>query len=363
MKKIFLSFFIFCLSISSFSQMKCLIGDCTNAYGIAQQQNGSYRQGFFVDSRPTGYEMVMAKGYILVGFYASDSNTLSRFGMYKKGNDIIISNNTKHYGIEFNPSKRIFNKVHFTDDNLTVTSRTALKNNNLSTGCIFGDCENGFGVYVYDSSSYAVGEWQNGKKNGIVYLNNNKGTYYGEYVNGAREGYGTYRWTKQRSYYSGQWKAGNMEGKGVYHLDNKRFRAGYYSSGKLTRVINTSQEEKNNSTVTTNNSTKKPEEKGNIMQQLANRINNCNKDVRCLAKIYNTMAEITSGMSKKETGEKIMSGILAMMNAHKKGVLFDVFVAAGTKYSNHFLDSAKHLPLEVRKEMARKSDEFVKNNQ
>lgn len=34
------------------------------------------------------------------------------------------------------------------------------------TGCVDGNCTNGFGVYVWDNDSYYAGEWSDGKQNG-----------------------------------------------------------------------------------------------------------------------------------------------------------------------------------------------------
>ncbi|MFK8059336.1 MAG: hypothetical protein AB8B78_04515 [Polaribacter sp.] len=338
------------------SELKCLIGDCDNGYGIAQQSNGTFRQGFFLNGSPTGMEMIMGKGFMLVNIYKPEELFSVRFGMFKKGDDIVITNNTKHYGLEFNLKKRFFNKITLDNQNQKTTSRTPLKNNNINKGCVKGDCENGFGIYVYEGGSYAAGEWTNGKRNGIIYLYNGKGTYYGEYKMDKRDGYGTYVFSKNNSFYTGQWINGNMEGKGVYHIDNKRFNAGYFSKGKITELITSTEEKKS----TRNTDTKKPI--NSTIKLIADKISKCNQEVSCLSKIYNSMAEFTSDMDDKDAGEKVMSGILAMMDAHKKGVLFDVYIAAGSKYGNHFIASAKHLSQEIRQEMSRRSEEFLKNN-
>ena len=46
------------------------------------------------------------------------------------------------------------------------------------TGCILGDCENGYGTFIWPSGNKYVGEWKDGKKHG-------QGTY--TYADGTIE--------------------------------------------------------------------------------------------------------------------------------------------------------------------------------
>jgi hypothetical protein len=64
----------------------------------------------------------------------------------------------------------------------------------VGQGCIEGDCENGFGVWVWPSGSEFRGDW----------------------VNGKRTGFGEQDWPDGRTKYIGNWLLGNRHGKGAH---------------------------------------------------------------------------------------------------------------------------------------------------
>lgn len=155
----------------------------------------------------------------------------------------------------------------------TPVARTA-------SGCISGDCNNGYGVFAFadggryeghfkngsyngngiytwkDGNVYA-GEWLNGERNGsgIQYFpdgtngycvfdhdkqvggyatwNYDGGdVYYGNIIKGTmtREGFGTYRFASGQSY-SGGWKNNNQQGLGMYKWTDGSYYLGEYSTG------------------------------------------------------------------------------------------------------------------------------------
>ena len=85
------------------------------------------------------------------------------------------------------------------------------------TGCTAGDCENGYGTYVWADGDKYVGDWVDGKKHGkgtLYYTNGEK--YEGDFTDGTGTGHGTY------TYPDGD----------VYTGDH----IGYYFTGKGTMV-------------------------------------------------------------------------------------------------------------------------------
>ncbi len=78
-----------------------------------------------------------------------------------------------------------------------------------TTGCVSGDCNNGWGKWNYDNGFY-TGFWENGKKSG----------------------YGMYNWSKAGKYI-GWWKYGEMNGYGVYFYNEKDEMIGEFKNGKL----------------------------------------------------------------------------------------------------------------------------------
>jgi len=55
------------------------------------------------------------------------------------------------------------------------------------TGCISGNCQNGYGTYITPNGDKYVGEWKDGKQNGqgkLDFISGNK--YVGEWKDGER---------------------------------------------------------------------------------------------------------------------------------------------------------------------------------
>ena len=105
----------------------------------------------------------------------------------------------------------------------------------VSTGCIKGDCENGQGTYTWVSSKY-VGEFKNSEKNGqgtYTWLSGNK--YVGEWKDGERNGQGTWSNARVGMEYVGEWKDDEKNGQGTFtwtHVDYGMEYVGEYKDGK-----------------------------------------------------------------------------------------------------------------------------------
>ncbi|MCB1327225.1 MAG: hypothetical protein H7A21_05580 [Spirochaetales bacterium] len=87
---------------------------------------------------------------------------------------------------------------------------------NTGPGCIQGDCQNGTGIYVYESGDRYSGEFKDGLRHGrgtFEYANGDR--YVGNYENGQRSGQGVYTFANGDRY-QGEWQNGLREGQGVY---------------------------------------------------------------------------------------------------------------------------------------------------
>jgi hypothetical protein len=98
--------------------------------------------------------------------------------------------------------------------NTAKTPNTVPENNRVispkkTTGCVSGDCNNGWGKWNYNNGFY-TGFWENGKKSG----------------------YGMYNWSKAGKYI-GWWKYGEMNGHGIYFYNEKDEMIGEFKNGKL----------------------------------------------------------------------------------------------------------------------------------
>ncbi len=105
-------------------------------------------------------------------------------------------------------------------------SQNQKQNTKKTTGCISGNCKDGYGVYVFES----------------------KERYEGEFLNNNFSGKGKYTWTNGATY-DGGWKNGKYDGYGTYTDANGGVQAGTWVAGKLQNK--SSNVNNNNSTNTT----------------------------------------------------------------------------------------------------------------
>lgn len=92
-------------------------------------------------------------------------------------------------------------------------------------GCLSGNCQDGFGVYVLPNREKYVGEFAEGDKHGqgIQYYPDGKLKYKGAFRDDERAGFGTY-YFRNGDRYVGQFAENAPNGKGTYYFsDGDRF--------------------------------------------------------------------------------------------------------------------------------------------
>jgi len=130
-------------------------------------------------------------------------------------------------------------------------------------GCIEGDCDDGFGTYVYDDGSIYTGEFKNGKRHGKGrmkwasgarkgeeyegewsgddmhgkgrYVYSDGSVYAGEFRDGKRHGQGVMSWAsgpRKGAVYAGDWKDDEINGTGVYTYSDGSVYKGEFKDGK-----------------------------------------------------------------------------------------------------------------------------------
>ena len=89
--------------------------------------------------------------------------------------------------------------------------------------CISGDCENGYGTYIYGNGNKYIGEWKNNQRNGQRLLNStNSDIYSGSWTDGIREGMGRFNYANGNRYI-GQFKYGEWNGQGTYSSEDPKY--------------------------------------------------------------------------------------------------------------------------------------------
>ena len=101
---------------------------------------------------------------------------------------------------------------------LELHTKTASSN---KTGCISGDCQNGFGTYKDTEGFTYIGAFKNGMYNGACtwYDKNDRLHYEGSVVEGKLQGNGTMNQTNG-DIYEGGWSNNKMDGYGKYSFAN-----------------------------------------------------------------------------------------------------------------------------------------------
>ncbi len=174
----------------------CISGDCDNGHGTYVFSTGEKYEGYWVSQKRKGFGTnYWTNGSWYRGEWADDKRNGEGTNEY--------SNGDKYVG-EWKDDKRDGEGTLFyangTIEKGYWSKGEYLGNQNINqTGCISGDCQDGFGTKIYDDG----------------------GKYEGNFVAGIREGEGTYEWT-DGGRYSGNWKGGNIDGNGIM----------YYSSGE-----------------------------------------------------------------------------------------------------------------------------------
>lgn len=102
-----------------------------------------------------------------------------------------------------------------------------------STGCKKGNCENGFGKWVYTDKTTYEGEWIQTKKQGQgIETWPNGYIYQGEFNNSVWSGQGVLTFP-DGSTYEGEWANGFMNGKGKFTWSDGTEKKGIWINGKL----------------------------------------------------------------------------------------------------------------------------------
>lgn len=112
----------------------------------------------------------------------------------------------------------------------------------IEKGCIEGDCESGFGIYIdYEEKRYE-GHWKDGNKNGFgkIYFKTGTLLYEGEWKNDERNGKGI-SYFFDHIEYEGEWKEGCWCGCGVLYFlgeinikyEGEFYKKEFYGQGTL----------------------------------------------------------------------------------------------------------------------------------
>jgi|GEM_PF-5186403 len=145
--------------------------------------------------------------------------------LYVRVNDRDLSNNTGAFYLKYS-----LRKLPSVQNSITNTSQN--KSIPKTTGCLSGNCVNGYGTYKYDNGTY-YGFFLNNNKNGYGHYSWANGDFYiGNWTKNTRNGYGSYFWVNKTNYI-GEWKNNIITGYGVKKELSGNYSRGMWQNGKL----------------------------------------------------------------------------------------------------------------------------------
>ncbi|MFN8254810.1 MAG: caspase family protein [Bacteroidales bacterium] len=116
---------------------------------------------------------------------------------------------------------------------LLVFSIISIFTYSQQSGCISGDCDNGFGTWLYPNGDKYTGNWVNKQMHGNgTYFYKNGDVYKGDFRNNKLEGFGTCTF-KNGDRYTGEYANNLTEGEGTYFYANGKVEKGLWVQGKF----------------------------------------------------------------------------------------------------------------------------------
>jgi hypothetical protein len=139
------------------------------------------------------------------------------------------------------------------------------------TGCVSGNCWNGYGSYHFADGAVYMGEWKNGKFCGQgTYNYSNGDKYIGEWKDDYKEGQGTYYYY-EGAIYVGGWKDDYKNGQGTLtNSKGSKFvwdKNGYYVGESKTSEIAENNTNNHHDSVLMNDLSLKTNAKNNITNE------------------------------------------------------------------------------------------------
>lgn len=210
-------------------------GNCVDGYGSYYYADGGIYDGFFKNSYRNGPGIyTFADGSAYTGNWVNGNQEGYGLLGWADGSSYsgYFSNNKLNgEGIYIDADKVVKGGV-FKDGNFTQTF--PLNDNGATTGCISGDCYNGFGRMIYSGGNVFLGFFKNGYLSHGVYVYSVKDSYIGEYVNGKKQGFGVYTWSDKNNY-MGMYQNDTYHGLGYYYVDadETKDQIGEFRNGSL----------------------------------------------------------------------------------------------------------------------------------
>lgn len=215
----------------------CRGGNCITGYGRLQYKDMVY-EGFFNNGTRNGYGVMTYKeGNEHVGNWVNGQK--EGYGSYNRADGKYISavyaNNQLDGMVEdytgAQPKFAFYQKGK-------LIKEFSTQQNDSTNRCQYGDCKDGYGVYIFTDQSQYQGFFKNATKAmGLIKFINGD-TYQGQFDDaGKYNGVGVYIFANGNKY-TGQWVGGKYAGTGIFYDKKKNsYDVGWYGNGKMLYAL------------------------------------------------------------------------------------------------------------------------------
>lgn len=190
--------YLFFLLLSPFLSVlhaQCVSGNCVNGNGVMIYASGARYIGEFKSGLRDGFGTCFyPDGGNYKGYWMRDRQEGSGIRTFSPGN----------------VKKGYWRQGSLVTEDPGLVLQTNGRTNQISVGCISGNCVNGQGIYIYENGNIFSGEFVSGRRNG-------SGICY--FADGTE--------------YKGNWKNDLMEGKGSLTYPDGRIHNGIWKSGSI----------------------------------------------------------------------------------------------------------------------------------
>ena len=254
----------------------CISGNCVDGYGTYVWKSGEKYEGYWARDKRNGQGTNnYATGSVYVGNWKDDLQHGYGTMKYQNGDKYIgywdnhkrkgqgtyiFTNGDKYVGQweenQYNGQGTLYYADGTTKSGLWKNDEYVGTSNNVvntnTSGCVSGNCSDGYGVYVFNTGEKYDGYWAHDKRNGQgtnYYKSGDKYTgewkddrchgygtynyssgdsYVGNYIEGKKSGFGTYIFKASGNKYVGQWKESMYNGEGTLYKADGTKQAGIW---------------------------------------------------------------------------------------------------------------------------------------
>jgi len=202
----------------------CISGNCEDGFGVFRWPDGEKYVGTFKSKQRFGKGInFWPDGKIYEGIWVNDK--MNGFGIESVGPPLIQDPSQKNLPLKDEP-------IEFVREGFWVAGNYSGKEY-AKSGCVSGDCSNGYGTLILKSGDRYAGQFKNSVYQGFGTFDFIKGgRYIGEFKNGKFEGSGTLK-LPDKGKYIGYFANGQFNGLGTFYYDDGRIAAGKWKENKF----------------------------------------------------------------------------------------------------------------------------------